>query len=48
MKLWKLNRITGYWQYVRDCEPATAAQWLAIFQQDEPDEQFKLSTRKPK
>lgn len=48
MKLWKLNKTTGYWQYVRDCDKQTAAQWLAIFQKDEPTEQFKISARKPK
>jgi len=48
MRLWKLNKTTGYWRYVRDCDPVWAEHWLAIYQQDEPNEQFKLSARKPK
>ena len=48
MKLWKYNPVTGYWVYVRDCDKQTAAQWLAIFQFDEPKAQFKLSARKPR
>lgn len=48
MKLWKYNKITGYWVLVRDCAEDTADTWLFIFQKDEPNEIFKLSKTKPK
>ena len=47
-KLYKYNRITGYWTVIRSCDQATAQQWLAMFQADEPAEQFVLSTKKPR
>lgn len=45
--LWKYNKTTGIWNQQRSCEDATAGEWLAIFQKDEPGETFKLSRRKP-
>ena len=48
MKLWKYNKITGYWIYIRSVTEETREQWLSIFQKDEPNEIFKLSKSKPK
>jgi len=48
LNLWQYNKITGYWKFVRDLTPDTAAQYLAIFQADEPNETFKIATRKPR
>lgn len=48
IKLWKYNRITGYWIIQRECNDNTADRWLAVFQKDEPDELFKLSRNKPR
>ena len=48
MKLWQYNAITGYWNLVRSCDKATAAQWLAVFQGDAPNARFVLSARAPK
>jgi hypothetical protein len=47
IKLWKYNRITGYWVYQRECNPDTADQWLVIFQKAEPEESFILRKNKP-
>jgi hypothetical protein len=47
MKLWKFNKITGYWVFQRDCTNETASRWLKLFQNDEPGEFFKLSKNKP-
>jgi len=46
--LWKYNKATGYWCVARDCAHDTAADWLKIFQQDEPGEIFKLSVNRPR
>lgn len=46
MKLWRYNAITGYWQFVRSVGEE-GLQWLAIFQQDEPQAVFKLSKKRP-
>ena len=48
MKLWKYNKTTGLWNYVRSVTEDTKDQWLNIFQKDEPSEYFKIATRKPK
>lgn len=48
LKLWKFNKITGYWQLERDVTKENQAGWLKIYQQDEPDELFKVSKIKPK
>jgi len=48
MKLWRYNKITGYWILMRDCASNNAAQWLEVFQADEPKEYFKLSNKKPR
>ena len=46
-KLWKYNRITGYWVLMRDCFFDRRADWLRIFQSDEPGETFKASRNRP-
>jgi hypothetical protein len=48
MTLWKYNKVTGYWVYVRGVTPETKKQWLDIYMQDEPDEMFKVSNHKPR
>jgi hypothetical protein len=48
VKLWRKGPITGLWEYQRTCSKDEAAQWLAIFQRDEPGVTFKLSKVKPK
>ena len=45
--LWQYNYITGYWQFIRKCEDDVALTWLAIFQEDSPNDVFKLSKVKP-
>lgn len=47
MKLWKYNRITGYWALAKVCDKENAEAWLHIFQNDEPIEAFILSKHKP-
>jgi hypothetical protein len=47
-KLFKYNKITGYWNYVRTCDLTVAKEWLAYFQKTEPNETFKLSKNKPR
>jgi hypothetical protein len=46
-KLWRYNRITGYWEYVRDCYKENTASWLRIFSGDEPETVFKASRNRP-
>jgi hypothetical protein len=46
--LWKFNQTTGYWDFCRTCHIETAEQWLKAWQSSEPNEQFKISSRKPK
>lgn len=46
-KLWKYNKITGYWNYVRECKDEHSQDWLKLFQDDEPEEIFKLSKIRP-
>jgi hypothetical protein len=48
MKLWKYNKVTGYWGLVRECSADTADRWLAIFQADDPDGVYKVSKARPK
>lgn len=48
LRLWKLDRITGYWELQRDCDPREGHEWLKIFQADEPTALFKLSYKKPR
>lgn len=48
MKLWKYNRVTGFWVHQRNCLDHEADQWLRIFQRDEPEEFFVLSKKEPK
>jgi hypothetical protein len=47
MRLWKYNKITGFWNVVRTVTPETAVEWLKVWQKDEPKETFVISTRKP-
>jgi len=47
-KLWRFNPITGYWVYEREVLPETANDWLKLYQTDEPNVQFKISTNKPR
>lgn len=46
--LWKYNKVTGYWNIAREVNKETKDEWLSIFSQDEPDEKFAVSARKPK
>jgi hypothetical protein len=48
MKLWKYNKITGYWMYIRDVSEYNKSTWLYIYQKDEPNEKFKISKNKPR
>lgn len=47
LRLWRYDKITGYWKVERTVSPETASQWLAIFQKDQPGETFKVSTSRP-
>jgi hypothetical protein len=46
--LWQYNPITGYWKLARMCDPATAHQWLAIYQRDHGANFIELTHIKPK
>lgn len=46
-KRWSTAR-GEHWIIERLCEPATAEQWLEVFQKDEPTVEFKLSYKRPK
>lgn len=46
--LWKYNKTTGYWEMVRDSLVENAGRWLEIFSNDEPDQYYKISKRRPK
>jgi len=48
IKLWRYNKVTGYWCISRFCNTETGAQWLATFKADEPDEHYVLSIKQPK
>jgi hypothetical protein len=45
---WRFSVSRG-WQWIRerDCDEESAAQWLAVFQRDEPGIEFRVATRKP-
>jgi len=47
-KIWRLNPITGYWEYQRSCMMGGAELWLKIYQEDEPDIKFKIGVNKPR
>jgi hypothetical protein len=47
LRLWKLNEVTGYWDYQRTVTPETADEWRRIFQNDEPKATFAVSKNKP-
>ena len=46
--IWRFNRITGFWRIERCCTPETVAIWLALFERDEPSENFAVSRFAPK
>lgn len=51
MKLWSLRWTPArgrHWQLERECSQETAADWLAIFQTDEPETEFRLSLKAPR
>lgn len=37
-----------HWKLERECDETTKEQWLKVFQESEPNIEFKLSNRKPK
>lgn len=48
LKIWKYNKITGYWNPLKTIEVREDGEkWLKVFQEDEPKEFFKLSSNKP-
>ena len=47
LKLWKFNRIAGYWVIQREVTPETKDQWLEIFKADAPAEHFVISPKVP-
>lgn len=47
LRLWKFNRITGFWAVARSVTPETADEWLRRWQHDEPNEFFVVSKNKP-
>jgi hypothetical protein len=47
MRLWKLNKVTGFWEVERVCND-NHQEWLNIYQNDAPNEIFKLSKNKPR
>lgn len=46
--LWGYYEDRGTWVLERSCSPETAAQWLAVFQKQQPGIHFEISARKPK
>ena len=48
MTLWRFNKVTGYWIPERKVTAETKEQWLEIFQEDNPDDTFVVSERKPR
>jgi hypothetical protein len=47
MYLWQYNKITGYWVQVRTVTSETKNEWLKVYQDDEPNESFKVSINRP-
>ena len=47
MRLWKLNEITGLWDYQRTVTSENADDWLFQFQRIEPKATFVVSKNKP-
>ena len=47
VNIWRYDKVTGYWNLVRDCYRENAKRWLEIFRQDEPDVTFKAQRRRP-
>lgn len=48
ISLWVFNRVTGYWNLVRNCDVQTAQDWMRIFQTDDPGAVYQLSKTKPR
>lgn len=48
LSLWKMNRVTGYWEFQRKVIETEAQAWLRIFREDEPDTLFVATARKPR
>lgn len=46
--LWRYNPTTGYWNIARQCAAINGTMWLAVFQRDEPNVKFVLSSKKPR
>lgn len=46
--LWRFNKVSGLWVMERACDTVTAEAWLALYQDDAPNEAFMLSVYKPK
>lgn len=46
-KLWRYNRITGYWIFERNVSTETAEKWLSRFRKCNPGEFFKVSKKQP-
>lgn len=47
LRLWRYSRITGLWVYCRNVTPENQLSWLAVYEQDEPDETFRVGRHKP-
>lgn len=45
--LWRYNKTTGFWEWVRSCDTALSKQWLEVFKKDEPKAFFKLAKNRP-
>lgn len=49
--LWKKEFSAAHgwrWIKMRDCDRATAPEWRAVFEADEPQSQFVISDKRPK
>lgn len=46
--IWKYNKRSGLWDFQRDVTDESELEWLKIFRADEPNEIFKVASRKPK
>lgn len=45
--LWKLDQAIGTWKLQREVTEETGAEWLRLFQKDEPSERFIIAAKKP-
>lgn len=51
LKLWAKRFDSAYgwrWHLCRDVDASNGAQWLAVFQKDEPKIEFVISATKPR